>query len=622
MADPYRYFRIEASELVGQLDQSLLELEQRAPDGAADPEVVRRVLRYAHTLKGAARIVKHAELARLAHELEDALAPLRAGGGVALPRASELVAAMAGQLAALSAPAAQPSAPGIVIPAAAVLEPDAPQPDAAAPLARVDGDVLGHVLGELDEAQALLSAARTAHPALAELEMIDRELAAARRGAEQLRLQPAGVLFRALERTARDAARDTGKAVQLTTGGGELRIESRLLAGLQGALIQLVRNAVAHGIEPAAVRVAAGKPATGRVTVDVRLRGDRVSVRCEDDGGGIDLGAVRTVLAARGESALTDDALIARLLRGGLSTQAEITPLAGRGVGLDVVREAAQALAGEVSVRTRAGQGVSVTIVVPFVLTGLNALVASVDHHTVVLPRTQIRRVAAIGPAVLHSGVLPGEGCPVAALGRVLGCARGTPRAAIVLAAGDGLAAVAVDRVDGFEDVIVRRLPGVPLDPVIRGIALDGSGRPRPVLEPAALIAAVARTEPEPEVVEAPRLPILVVDDSLTSRMLEQSILEAAGYEVDTAVSAEAGLARAAERVYGLFLVDVEMPGLDGFGFISRLRTHSRTPAVLVTSRDAPADRQRGEDVGAQGYLIKGTLDPGELLGLVARLLA
>jgi two-component system chemotaxis sensor kinase CheA len=616
MADPYRYFRIEAGELVGALDQGLLDLEARA-----DPEALGRVLRHAHTLKGAARIVKHATLARLAHELEDVLAPLRgqpAPAGALVARAVALVAEMTREVAALTAPA--PVVAPVAAPAAA------PADDlaiAAAVLGRIDGGMLDHVIGELDEAHAVLAALRRAHPELGELELAGRELAAARRGTEQLRLQPAGAMFRALERTARDAGHDAGKEVELVATGRELRIEARVLAGLQGALVQLVRNAVAHGLEPAAERRAAGKPAAGRIAIELRLRGDRVTVRCEDDGRGIDLAAVRALARARGETELGDDALIARLLRGGLSTRSgEVTPLAGRGVGLDVVSAAARSLGGTVQVQTRVGRGTAIAIDVPFTLSALATLVVAIGDRSIAIPRGPVQRVVGVPPEVVRAGALA-DGVAVAALTRVLGYPAAAPRAAVVLRVGDAIAAIAVDRVCGFEDAVVRPLPAdIPVDPVIRGLALDDAGRPRPVLEPAAVIAQVLGLPPEPAVEVAPRLPVLVVDDSLTSRMLEQSILEAAGYEVDVAASAELGLARFAERRYGLCLVDVEMPGMDGFGFVASVRGHSAVPIVMVTSRDAPADRARGRAAGAQGYLIKGTLDPNELLALVGRLLA
>ena len=630
MADPYRYFRIEAHEIAGQLEQGLLDLETRP-----NPDLVARLLRLAHTLKGAARIVKHPTLAELAHALEGTLAPLRASGVGPLEGAIALVAQITNQVAGLGtaptvaaraqpAPSGSPRASSITLPPPVA----GPSTDGAA-LPRVDAGMLDHLLGGLGELHARLAALRSARPELFELDALDRDLRGVRREAEQLRLMPASTIFSALERTARDAGRASGKAIQFVTSGGETRVEARLLATLQGALIQLVRNAVAHGLESPAERRLTDKLPAGRIAIDIWLRGDRVIVQCDDDGRGIDFAAVREAAVAHGmvdrSTELDADQLIARLLRGGLSTASHVTPLAGRGIGLDVVNDAARTLGGEVLVRTRPGEGTAIAIEAPFAIASAATLTVAAGGHVVGVPRSAVRQVVAITPADLRAGsIAVGTArCPVAALTRILGGPAGRPTVALVLHAADALAAVAVDQVLGTDEIVVRTLASsIPVAPVVRGVALDDEGRPRPVLDPAVLVVAVPRLPAEPEVVVPRRPPILVVDDSLTSRMMEQSILEAAGYEVDVAASAELGLACTAERDYGLCLVDVEMPGLDGFGFISQLRGSSATPAILVTSRDTPADRQRGIAVGAQGYLVKGALDPGELLTMIARLLA
>jgi two-component system, chemotaxis family, sensor kinase CheA len=151
----------------------------------------------------------------------------------------------------------------------------------------------------------------------------------------------------------------------------------------------------------------------------------------------------------------------------------------------------------------------------------------------------------------------------------------------------------------------------------VSGASFDAEGYPQLVLDPQAVVEHVRRAGPALEAAAAPRAPILVIDDSLTTRMLEQSILESAGYEVDVAVSGEEALERARKRRYALFLVDVEMPGMDGFSFIERARSEPilrDIPAVLVTSRSAPEDRQRGKNVGAKAYIVKGEFDQTELL--------
>jgi two-component system, chemotaxis family, sensor kinase CheA len=173
--------------------------------------------------------------------------------------------------------------------------------------------------------------------------------------------------------------------------------------------------------------------------------------------------------------------------------------------------------------------------------------------------------------------------------------------------------------------VILRPLPDLaPANPAVAGAALDPDGTTRLVLDPDGLVAQARHATGTDVRPDTARPPILVVDDSLTTRMLEQSILESVGYTVDTASSAELALDKARDTRYGLFLVDVEMPGIDGFTLIERMRADADLrdiPAILVTSRAAPEDRRRGVEVGADGYVLKGEFDQTALLQRIGTLL-
>jgi len=195
----------------------------------------------------------------------------------------------------------------------------------------------------------------------------------------------------------------------------------------------------------------------------------------------------------------------------------------------------------------------------------------------------------------------------------------------VVVRSGSALAAFGVERLLGITHVVVRPLPALAAaDPVVACASIDADGSPQLMLDPAGLVAAAARNRTlAAEVAEPARLPVLVVDDSLTTRMLEQSILESAGYEVDLASSAEEALAKAQLRRYGMFLVDVEMPGMDGFEFVTRTRADPvlrAVPAILVTSRSSPEDRRRGTEAGARGYIMKSEFDQGQLLECIREL--
>jgi two-component system chemotaxis sensor kinase CheA len=398
-----------------------------------------------------------------------------------------------------------------------------------------------------------------------------------------------------------------------------------------------VRNAVAHGIEPAAERRAAGKPAEGRVEVKVARRGRRVRLTCRDDGRGIDVDAVRRAARRRGrdgDAAAGEAEIIDLLLHGGLTTSAAVTEVSGRGVGLDVVREAAERLGGAAIVETETGVGTTVGLDVPLSFAAFTALTVEAGGRRALVPLDGVRRVlpaAAADRARFEGGevlVHGGRALPLVDLAVVLGvpAARsGSARLAVVVGGDTGRAAVAVDRLRGTATIVARPLPeGAEASAVVAGVWLDPAGRPQLVLDPDGLVAAAVGAR-APEVEEAPPpLPVLIVDDSLTTRMLEQSILQSAGYEVVMASSAEEGLEVASQRAFGLFLVDVEMPGMDGYTFVARTRAEPDlcdVPAIMVTSCSSPEDLRRSAEAGASDHIVKGEFDQGRLLGRIRELI-
>lgn len=710
--DPYRYFRVEARELLEGLGRGVLQLEH-----GATPEVIAGLLRLAHTLKGAARVVRQTGIAEQAHAIEDALAPLREPGATisaegidqvlkrldvisasvtALdgssppehPQAEASLAATSGADAPTTAGASNPvpvtsvradmaemdiivdglveatvqlkalRGTAAVIERARKLADDLAAQAAQAPVADPRRFVTGGG-GGAASALRIRSWTEELRSVLGELErrlaggidQTEREVRQVRDAAERLRLLSADTLFATLERTARDAARSLDKDVAFRAKGGDVRIDASVLAALQGALVQLVRNAVAHGIERPDERTRAGKPPTGRVEIDVVRRGHSAVFTCRDDGRGVDLEAVRRAASSRGRlppaagSPASDrQYLLDLLLQGGLTTSGAVTEISGRGVGLDVVREACARLGGRLTVATEPGAGTRFEVTVPVSISAIEALLAESGGIKVALPLESVRGILRVtktdvartadGDSIVHEG----QAIPFLPLATLIarsgapGTATGVgPWTVAVVTTGQGaeaqLAAVSLDRLLGTARVVVRLLPALaPADPIAVGAALDADGTPQIVLDPARLVAAARRMRgaaPPAEVRSAPS--VLVIDDSLTTRMLEQSILESAGYDVDLAVSAEEGLEKARLRRYQLFLVDVEMPGMDGFTFVERTRADPvlrSTPAILVTSRNAPADKQRGEDAGARAYIVKGEFNQDHLLQTIRELVA
>jgi two-component system chemotaxis sensor kinase CheA len=676
--DPYRYFRVEARELLDQLGKGALELDK----GTAAPELIAVMFRLAHTLKGAARVVKQREIADRAHAIEDALTPFREAGGI-VPRESvdatlKALDEIAQRMAALAPQAQSPGVDGDA--------PGSPPRDTAsahaAPFEAVTSNVdeVDLLLEGLSEASAQLGGLRRGTGVLHQsqrlaqlldeqraqargptdagarsasmiaqlreliesaqrilgdgVEQLNRELVQVREVADRLRLLPARLMFVPLERAARDAGESLGKRTAVIARGGDIRLDAQVFGAVQSALVQAVRNAVAHGVEAPAERSAAGKPAEGRVEIEVRQRGHQVVFVCRDDGRGVDLEAVRRAVQRRGlagvdAAALGTEELLEMLLGGGISTSGAVTQLAGRGIGLDVIREAVRRLRGTVSIRTQTGLGTTLEIVVPVTLAAVEALIVESAGRTVGIPMSSVKQALRIaiddvtespqGASILFEGRV----IPFAPLDRAIHRTAATRTAvrswsAVVIEGTNALAAIGVERLCGTQNLVLRPLPELtPCDPIVAGASFDAEGYPQLVLDPHGVVEHVHRAGPALSAASAPRAPILVIDDSLTTRMLEQSILESAGYEVDVATSGEEALERVRKRRYALFLVDVEMPGMDGFSFIERTQSEPMlrdTPAVLVTSRSAPEDRQRGKAVGAKAYIVKGEFDQTELL--------
>jgi two-component system chemotaxis sensor kinase CheA len=326
-----------------------------------------------------------------------------------------------------------------------------------------------------------------------------------------------------------------------------------------------------------------------------------------------------------------------------LSTLTEATTVSGRGVGLDVVRTALQRMGGHVDVAWTAGRGTTFVLDVPLTLASTHALLVSVSSQLVAIPLDYVERIRRVTPRDLHMAegrpVLSTEDGPVAvvSLARLLPPLAERPYAGeavalVVLRAGSRHLAVAVDELLDTREVAVRpvRAGEAPL-PALRGAALLDSGRIALVLDPPALVTAGLRSDVDPGIAAAEppsgtpaRRRILVVDDSITTRTLERSILEAAGYDVLTAVDGDDGWRVLQEQGCDLMVADVEMPRMDGFALCEAIRSsrrHAALPVVLVTALESPEHRARGLEAGADAYVGKSSFDQQNLLETIRQLL-
>jgi two-component system chemotaxis sensor kinase CheA len=460
--------------------------------------------------------------------------------------------------------------------------------------------------------------------------------------ARRLRQRSLRELTETLPRVVRDVARDVGKAARLVVSGEEVEADRVVVEALREPLLHLVRNAVDHGLELPAERRAAGKPEEGVVGVAVTLRGDRLRLAISDDGRGLDLAALRRALAQRGRPVPADPAALHRtIFDDGLSTRERATTLSGRGVGLGIVRASVERVGGTVEVSSVAGIGTTFLLEVPLSIATLRALTVQVDGALFAIPsafvvrvdRIEARRIARVdGQAVLTTGGAP---TPVTTLAALLGPPFATPavedalQIVTVESAGQRLALV-VDELRDERELVLRPLEhaGAAATALTVGTALLGDGEVVLVLGVAVLMGDGSRhvsiAAPAEDRFDPSSRRILVVDDSITSRTLEQSVLTAAGYDVVTAVDGLEGWRVIERGGIALVISDVEMPHLDGVELCMRIRASERTaslPVILVTSLDQPEQRARGLEAGADAYVTKSGFDQDILLDTVRQLL-
>ena len=461
--------------------------------------------------------------------------------------------------------------------------------------------------------------------------------------ARHVRMVPFETLVPNLQRTVRDAAHSDNKQIVFQVIGGDVELDKKVLEVLKDPFIHMLRNAVGHGIESAEVRSSRGKPVEGHVTLTLQQRGSEVRISIEDDGGGFDLKALHTASHKKGAQVASenesDQSIIELAFLPGITTAKEVTALSGRGVGLDVVRQRVEELQGHIEVESVPGEGAHIHLLVPSSLTISRGLLVQVGAERYVLPLLSVVKIMPPKDMFTVGGqtMMPVDGTsvPIVSLASLLGRSfvqqHDRPPVAIVMAVAEQRLILLVDDVLTEQELAVKALE-FPLRRVhnVAGAALMGDGKPVVVLNAADLVRAAkgVRIQPlivtEDAVAEEKAMPrILVVDDSITTRTLEKSILETAGYDVVTATDGLQALQRLQEQSIDLVVSDVEMPNMDGITLTRELRdndAYAYLPVILVTSLESKEDRERGMVAGANAYIVKRGFDQGELLKTIEQL--
>ncbi|TXT51127.1 MAG: two-component system chemotaxis family sensor kinase CheA [Spirochaetes bacterium] len=447
----------------------------------------------------------------------------------------------------------------------------------------------------------------------------------------------------------RDLSRDLGKDIGFSVEGETLELEKTILERIKDPLVHLLRNCADHGIESPHERQGRGKSSQGKIRLSAQPLDDgMVEFVIEDDGRGVDIEKIRNFAVKTGNLSVTEaqavekSALLDRIFLPGFTTSPMVTDISGRGMGLAIVKEAVEELGGSISLDTDQGKGSVFRLILPSSRATFQGIAVSLGTLACIVPTANVVKVLRVKQMDIHSHAgaetitVDGKPHPVLPLGDLLGLPRNirpdTPAYLQILLTESGGAKLGllVEAVLDEEEVLVKPLGSflAKLKHVL-GVALLGNGDILPVLDLRTLVRAGLSEAQSPGKSadsghKAPekQKSILVVEDSITSRTLIKSILESAGYKVDTANDGIEGLTSLKEGNFDLLVSDVEMPRLDGFGLIEALRADPRflrLPAILVTSLETREHREKGVAAGANAYIAKSDFAQSNLLETIRR---
>lgn len=448
-----------------------------------------------------------------------------------------------------------------------------------------------------------------------------------------------------LYRVVRQSAKETGKTVRLDLFGGRIEMDRGVLDRMTPVFEHLLRNAVAHGIEPGSARLQAGKEEAGTIAVSVSQDGNDVAIEFRDDGAGLNLEAIKQKALAQGlidETTVISDQEAANLVfRSGFSTATDVTRISGRGVGMDVVRSEVNALGGRIETQTVSGKGTSFKVVVPLTTAVTQVVMLRAGDVVIGVPASLLEIVRRAAPAQVEEAYAKGnfkhgqDTLPFYWMGALLQSSRSTlsedakTMSVVVFRSAAQRLAVHVDEVLGNQEVVVKNLgPQLSGMPGLAGMSILPSGSVVLIYNPVALatvygesvqayLADQAAVETATPVSVVPL--IMVVDDSITVRRITQRFLQREGYRVVLAADGLQALEKLPDEMPAVVLSDIEMPRMDGFDLLRNIRANSaykELPVVMITSRIAEKHREHAISLGANHYLGK-PYSEEELLALV-----
>ncbi len=464
----------------------------------------------------------------------------------------------------------------------------------------------------------------------------------------RVRMVPFKNISERLYRVVRQAAKESAKRATLDIRGSQTELDRSVLERITAPFEHMIRNCIAHGIELPTVRRAAGKAEVGEIRVEVRHEGNEVMLAVSDDGAGLDYDRIRAKALERGliepDAELADAELGELIFMPGFSTASEVTQLAGRGVGMDVVKNEINALGGRVEVSSERGKGARFTIYLPLTLAVTQAVIVSAGSAKYAIPGLLVDQVRQLRVDELaecyrtREATWQNRRAAFHYLPRLLGDLHSVPEnkrlsPVIFVRSGSNLVAVHIDEMIGNQEIVVKNTgPLLARVPGVTGATVLGTGEIVLIINPVVVAVrehpvapaapAPAAPAPAPVVQESART-VMIVDDSLTVRKITGRLLTREGYAVLTARDGVDAIEQLDEALPDVMVVDIEMPRMDGFDLTRNVRSNPRLrhlPIVMVTSRTADKHRNYAMEIGVNAFLGKPYRDD-ELLGAIAGLI-
>jgi chemotaxis protein histidine kinase CheA/CheY-like chemotaxis protein len=466
-------------------------------------------------------------------------------------------------------------------------------------------------------------------------------------GVISLRTLPISTIFDSYPRYVYQLAQELGKNIQLTLEGQENEIDKNIIEAISEVLLHMVRNSIDHGIETPQERLAAGKDETGKLSIICSRESGNMKIIISDDGRGIDIEKIRQKIIKEGlvdeaEAAnLPKEELINFIFQNGFSTAGKVSNVAGRGVGMDVVRDCIENLKGSIVVDSIQGEGSKFTIMIPLSIAALMGFPIECGGMKFIIPANFVETIMLINRDEINTDTDKPEikyndrNIKLYNLSQILQIKTGSVHDAdsifiVIIRSYEDEAALAVNNIDNMKSVILKTMPAFMKNmSVFSGIVLNEEYEMVSVLHiPTVIKMAKGIKIPEYKKIsdkfKKEGKSVLVVDDSLPTREIEKEILLSEGYIVDAAADGAEALQAAKSKHYDLICTDLNMPVMDGFTLIKNLKndeTLSYIPIIVISSKDDKEEQKHALNLGASSYIIKNSFNNHNMLKAVNSLI-